>query len=83
MDKVKKNYADMDPIEELRAIREELSREFPTMKAFGDYLRANFPLAKPAATPEPQPKSRRASARPKTRANIRPATSLRKTTAQV
>ena len=81
MNNAKKSYADMDPLEEIRAIREELNREFPTVEAFGDYLRANFPLARP--TPEPQPKNRAASARPKTRANIRPATSLRKTTAQV
>ena len=71
---MKKSYADMDPIEEIRAIREELSREFPTTKALCDYLRANSSVANPM--PEPQCKDRRASA--KTRANTRPAIRQRK-----
>jgi len=29
----------MDSLEEVRAIKEELSREFPTAQAFGEYLR--------------------------------------------
>ena len=81
MSNVKKNYADMDPIEELRAIRAELSRKFPTAKALGDYLRAKYPGANP--TPEPQPKSRRGPAKPKTRASTRPTVRQRKTAAHV
>jgi len=73
-----KNYADMDPIEELRAIREELSREFPTGKALGDYLRAKYPETDP--TRKSQPKSQRSPAKPKPRANARPAMRQRKTT---
>ena len=79
MKTVKKSYADMDPIEEIRAIREELSREFPTTKALCDYLRANSSVANP--TPEPQRKDHRAPAKPKTRANARPALRQRKTAA--
>jgi len=73
---MKKNYADMDPIEEIRAIREELSREFPTTKALCDYLRQNYPGTNPPA--EPQRKGRRVSA--KAKANARPAVRHRKTT---
>ena len=76
MNKVKKSYADMDPIEEIRAIREELSREFPTGKALGDYLRAKYPETDP--TRKPESKKHRASAKPKTRANTRPAMRQRK-----
>ncbi len=39
----KKSYADMDPLEEIRAIKEEMSREFPTAKALGEYLRKKHP----------------------------------------
>jgi len=66
---MKKNYADMDPIEEIRAVRAEINREFPTVKALCDYLRANYPGANPP--PEPPRKGRRAST--KTKANARPA----------
>ena len=41
---MKKKYADMDPTEEMRAIKEELSREFPTAKAFGEYVRSQYPM---------------------------------------
>jgi len=78
MSKMKKNYADMDPIEEIRAIRAELSRKFPTARAFGDYLRAKYPDAKPPES-APQPPSRRGST--KTRANARPAMRRRKSAA--
>jgi len=71
---MKKNYADMDPIEELRAIREELSREFPTAKALREYLWKNFPGSVPPS--QPQRKGRRAST--KTKANARPAMRQRK-----
>jgi len=63
MNKVKKPYADMDPIEEIRAVREELSREFPTARALGDYLRAKYPGANPS--PAPQRKNRRTSMKAK------------------
>ena len=79
MKNTKKSYADMDPIEEIRAIRAELSRRFPTMKALGDYLRAKYPDSDP--TLKPEPKGRRASAKPETRANARPAVRQRKATA--
>ena len=71
---MKKNYADMDPIEEIRAIREELSREFPTAKALGDYLRANFSAANPPMAP--QRKGRRTST--KAKVSARPALRHRK-----
>lgn len=38
---MKKKYADMDPLEEIRAIREEISGEFKTIRELGDYLRTN------------------------------------------
>jgi len=76
MKNTKKSYADMDPIEEIRAIRAELSRRFPTMKALGDYLRAKYPDSDPTLTP--QPKGRQAPAKLKTRANTRPAMRQRK-----
>jgi len=71
---MKKTYADMDPIEEIRAIREELSREFPTTKALCDYFRENFPVTRPA--PELPRKARRTST--KTKPNARPAMRRRK-----
>ena len=76
MNKVKKSYADMDPLEEIRAIREELNREFPTVEAFGDYLRAKYPDTDP--TLDPQQKNRRVSVKPKPTANTRPAMRQRK-----
>jgi len=79
MNKEKKSYADMDPLEEIRAIREELNREFPTVEAFGDYLRAKYPDTDP--TRKPQPKSHQTSSKTKTRANTRPALRRRKTAA--
>ena len=36
---MKKNYADMDPVEEIRAIRAELMSEFKTLDALCEYLR--------------------------------------------
>ena len=30
---------DIDPLDEIYAIRDALSRRFPTARAFGDYLR--------------------------------------------
>jgi len=36
---MKTNYADMDLLEEIHAVRDELSRRFPTAKAFGDHVR--------------------------------------------
>lgn len=41
---MKKKYADMDPLEEIRAIREEIGREFKSALALGEYLR-NKPSA--------------------------------------
>ena len=79
MKTVKKSYADMDPIEEIRAVREELNREFPAVEAFGDYLRAKYPDTDP--TRKPQPKSRRTSVKPKTKVNARPALRQRKSAA--
>ena len=61
---MKKKYADMDPIEEIRAIREELSREFPTAKALGEYLRKNYPTNPSVKSPR---KGRRASVKTKGR----------------
>jgi len=79
MNDMKKSYADMDPLEELRAIREEINREFPTLEAYFAHLRKNFPAASPAA--EPQRKSHRTSAKPKAKANTRPALRQRKSAA--
>lgn len=48
----RKNYADMDPTEEIRAIREEMSREFSTLRELGEYLRNKYPGASsPAKSP--------------------------------
>ena len=41
---VKKSYADMEPLEEVRAIREEISREFKSLRELGEYLRKNPPI---------------------------------------
>lgn len=40
---MKKNYADMDPLEEIRAIREEISGEFKSLRELGAYLREHCP----------------------------------------
>jgi len=72
-----KSYADMDPIDEIRAIREEISREFPTAKAYGDYLRQKYPVKNPP--PSPPRKGRLGSV--KTKANARPAVRQRKSAA--
>ncbi len=40
---MKKNYADMDPIEEIRAIRAEIMREFKTLDAYCEYLEGKYP----------------------------------------
>jgi len=74
---VKKNYADMDPIEEIRAIRAELNRKYPTVKALCDHLRQNYPVTNPA--PESPRKGRRVST--KTKVNARPALRHRKSAA--
>jgi hypothetical protein len=73
---MKKKYADMDPIEEIRAVRAELSRKFPTTKALFDHLRQHYPVTNPA--PELPQKNRRTSA--KAKANARPALRQRKST---
>jgi len=65
---MKKNYADMEPLEEIRAIREEISRKYKTVEAYGDHLRSVYPLNPP---PEPLRKGRRAST--KAKATARPA----------
>ena len=70
---MKKSYADMDSLEEVHAIKEELSREFPTAKAFGEYLRNMAPLNPPRKSPR---KGRRTSMS----ANNRAAPRHRKTT---
>ncbi len=58
----KKSYADMDPLEEIRAIKEEISREFKTPGAYIEYLRKKYPnganpakfIRNPDRAPEPQ-----------------------------
>ena len=74
---MKKKYADMDPIEEIRAIRAELSRRFKTPSALCEYLRQRYPDTNPPA--EPRRKGRRASR--KTKANARPAVRQQKSAA--
>jgi len=71
---MKKKYADMDPLEEIRAIREELHREFPSVDALFDYVQQRVPAKKQA--PEPPRKDRRAST--KTKANVRSTVHQRK-----
>jgi len=79
----KKNYADMDPLEEVRAIREELDREFPTLHEYYEHLRKKYPNSRPAnwepkpESPKLQPKSRR----PVAKTAKRPALRHRKTSA--
>ena len=65
---MKKNYADMDPLEEIRAIREEISKEFATMRSYGEFLRKNYPTAPSAASPparKPRTKAKTPSRRRK------------------
>jgi len=73
---MKKNYADMDPIEEIRAVRAELNRKFPTVEAFCEYLWKKYPGSVSPPT-KPSHKGRRTSE--KTKANARPAMRQRKT----
>lgn len=42
---MKKSYADMDPLEEIRAIKAEISREFKTVHAYDEYLREKYPVS--------------------------------------
>ena len=65
---MKKNYADMDPLEEVRAIREEISREFKTIHDLGEYLREKHPIAKPS---ESLPSSHRIAAKKMKRPSAR------------
>ena len=74
---MKKNYADMDPLEELREIRKEIMRKHKTVEAYCDYLMKAYPVNPPA---EPQAKGRRTSSA-KAKANTRPAMRQRKTAA--
>ncbi|MDR1519568.1 MAG: hypothetical protein LBU23_05420 [Planctomycetota bacterium] len=37
---MKKSYPDMDPVEEIRAIRKDIMREFKTLDALCEYLDA-------------------------------------------
>ena len=55
---MKKKYADMDPLEEIRTIREEISREFKTVLDLGEYLRNKPPADSPT---EPKHRGRRSS----------------------
>jgi len=73
---MKKDYADMDPLEEIRAIREEISRKYKTVDAYCDYLQKAYPMNPPA---ESQPKGRRTSM--KANANAQPAMRQRKSAA--
>jgi len=74
---MKKNYADMDPIEEIRAIRAELSRRFKTPSALCEYARQRYYDTNPP--PSPPRKTRRVSTKAKT--NARPALRRRKSEA--
>ncbi len=40
---MKKKYADMDPLEEIRAIRKEIMREFKTLDALYEHLNKKYP----------------------------------------
>lgn len=53
---MKKNYADMDPLEEIRVIRQEINNEFKTARAIGEYLRSKLPTD---ALKEPECQKRR------------------------
>ncbi len=48
----KKSYADMDPLEEIRAIKEEIGREFTTVHAYSEYLRKKYQNTDVAAEPK-------------------------------
>jgi hypothetical protein len=61
----KKSYADMDPLEEIRAIREEISREFKTLSAYGDYLRKKYPSANAPVESQTPKTAKKPSARRK------------------
>jgi hypothetical protein len=74
---MKKKYADMDPIEEIRAIREELSRKFPTVEALCEYLWRKYPSS--VSPPQSPHNGRRTS--PKAKANARPSLRQRKSAA--
>ena len=54
---VKKNYADMDPLEEVRAVREEISREFPSLRDLGEFLRKKYPAPSSPESPRKSPRS--------------------------
>jgi len=79
----KKNYADMDPLEEVRAIRAEINSEFASAQEYCEYLRKKYP--RPDPPPEWQPLKLRPSSTQKRRAATktakRSAVRLRKTTA--
>ena len=84
MNKAKKNYADMDPVEEIRAVRKELGRRFPTPRALCEYLWKHYPTSRPIPELPPEseePKSRRTATKPKSRGNARPAMRQQKATA--
>ncbi|MCL2648318.1 MAG: hypothetical protein FWD61_15130 [Phycisphaerales bacterium] len=72
----KKNYADMDPLEEVRAIRAEINREFATAHDYFEYLWKKYPNSKPS--PGFQPKGCRA-----TKTMKRPAMRRRKASSHV
>ena len=69
---MKKPYADMEPLEEIRAIREEISCEFKSLKDLGEHLRNNHPL-------KPSPESSRNGRQVAAKAEKRPASRRRKT----
>jgi len=73
---MKKNDADMDPLEELHAVKAEISRRFPTTEALCDYLRQKYDTDPPL---EPPQKGRRTSTKAKN--NARPAMRQRKSEA--
>ena len=41
---MKKRYADMEPVEEIRAIRREMMREFKTLDALCDNIKKKSPM---------------------------------------
>lgn len=44
---MKKSYADMDPVEEIRTIRTEIMNEFKTLDALCEYLNNPRPSTSP------------------------------------
>ena len=48
---MRKSYADMDPTEEIRAIRAEILREFKTLGALCEYLDKKYPMNPSPASP--------------------------------